>query len=268
LPFSANKTVLRVSEDDIINRIFEDFQKQELVESLNGKTLILGTFEHGKSSLAISLIQGKPLLNDSDDRTQVMGLHIWNIKTGQSIAVVDVGGHSAYQQLAHLFVINRKFNLCIVAHNIMSSDYEGTSQWIIDVVTKSPLVKILLALTKVDELKRGFKERKKLCVDGIVTQLKKVQNFLEHHPEVSRSEPVRIMMKNLVEKIESEEVVFCVSCKDGRGLAELQKRVINHFEENKIQMPRQAHTLYLEFGLLGINKPVSNQPNESTDRNK
>jgi hypothetical protein len=50
---------------------------------------------------------------------------------------------------------------------------------------------------------------------------------------------------------------------NGEGLKELQDKVIAHFEENKVLMPEQVHTLYLKYGQLGTNVTAPEQPNES-----
>jgi hypothetical protein len=81
------------------------------MDSISGKTLFLGNFQHCKSSLMISMIEGTPTLNSSDDRTQVAGLHVWNVSKDKMINIIDFGGHYVYQQLAHLFIVNSELNL-------------------------------------------------------------------------------------------------------------------------------------------------------------
>jgi hypothetical protein len=251
IQFIVEVQIIRVSEKDLKQRISSDFAKQHLMDSMAGKTIFLGKCENGKSSLTISLIEGTHMLNHIDDRTQVMGLHVWNLSKDEIITVIDVGGHHAYQQLAHLFHMDCEFNLCVITHDINSDDLSGTTQWVIDVITKSPLVKILIALTKIDLCSGNLDEKIEAVVKFIAGKLQRMLDFIKR---TDQNQTI-VMLEKLIEMILSKEIVICVSCESGEGLEKFRKTVIDHFRNTKIPMPEFVHTLYLEYGKLGANEP-------------
>ena len=57
------------------------------------RLVLLGPTEAGKSSMVESLIAGKAVLVNIEDRTQVVNLKEWNISKYDIVHICDHGGH-------------------------------------------------------------------------------------------------------------------------------------------------------------------------------
>jgi tRNA U34 5-carboxymethylaminomethyl modifying GTPase MnmE/TrmE len=68
-----------LSELDCLSEIFSESEKSDLFKGLLARIQLAGEHNHGKTSLANSLVNAEPTCNASDDDTFVMGLLVYEI---------------------------------------------------------------------------------------------------------------------------------------------------------------------------------------------
>lgn len=247
--------------------MWDDEEKQNLLETCVTKVLSAGCYKSGKTSLVRCLHKGKKYITKDDDRTIVVNYHAWPYSERNTIQIFDIGGHSSYVYSAHFFFDNKENNIVLLVHDITlieDKDYKVTFRWLEDTCTHSPSCQILFVLTKIDKLESScVLERKEIFAKRMIDSIEKELKSLDMNKKCKNVKMMKIKFLELKVKLEKREI-YIVSCKQNIGVDILRKKIMLTGEKTVIE--KRYIVFYQMYGMLGLNKDKQDQ-NETRDPN-
>ena len=243
------------------------------------RILSAGNQGNGKSTLLNTLLRSKPSLTDESDRTEVANFGIW-VPDGTKmkvISMVDLGGHDSYQATGHFFHRNGSANVVVLCHDILSSQYDETFNWMESIIYTSPSSHIEFILTKIDMIEKEedrqqqqeaflnklelyLKEQCELLKDSVVYAQ---QHKLDEDHKMSIEEALR---KYEMLRDNMESCTHLISCVEGfdKTVDKVKERLLELSERpgSMVYLEESHQRLYEELGKVGLDVPQMKQTDE------
>ena len=223
------------------------------------RLVLLGTTNAGKSSMVESLIAGKAMLVNAEDRTQVINLKQWNITRDDIVHIYDHGGHMIYSITRMLFI--SKHSIIFLVHDITKiqhSEIIQTTDVLRQTLHQNPDNEIYIIFTHTDLIHEDEVLRNS---DVLMAAMKK---FLDD--EISNLNKILIREKSKRKNNEQKEKqdfvdatdallklfrdkqshlqFFCVSSENYAGMDEVKDFVVKVAKKKRAAVPESWVKFY------------------------
>ena len=228
-----------------VEAVFSYLAEIRLARATHQKVVLLGCSEAGKTSLARTLVSGKPSCVPKEERTIVLDRIIWEPNTESeyfSIPLIDFGGNVHYKIVHHLFIDKSALFLLVVdMQEYSSSSHQESSifethigSWLKLLLTRLSRPRWWLVFTHADK-----------CEQGDIT---------------AKVAEVRIDIRCIYERegleVEKEPFeIFVTSSEDMTGIVDLQGRLVAFARGEGKVIPPACSELLKE-----LQHPTESQP--------
>ena len=244
------------------------------------RILSAGKRGNGKSTLLNTLLSSKSSLTDKSDRTEVANFGIW-VPDGRKmkvISTVDLGGHDSYQATGHYFHRNGLANVVVLCHEISSTEYDDTFNWVESIIYTSPSSHIEFILTKADlidneedrqQKKEAFLKELELYLKDQCELLKDAVLYAQQH---KLDEDHRKSIEEAQRKYEmlcdnKDSCTHLISCVEGYDstVDQVRERLLELSERpgTMVYLEESHQRLYEDLGKVGLDVPQMIQADSS-----
>ena len=208
-----------------------------------------------------SLIAGKAILVNVDDRTQVINLKQWNITKEDIIHIYDQGGHMIYTITSPLFIT--RDSLLFIVHDLTKvkpKDTAKTTEVLRHALHQYPQNTLYIILTHIDLLQADhmawnrdvIMEKLTQFLDDEISSLKKL---LRQKKVAKENKDIIDDTNNLLTVFEARRSnlpFFCVSSQNYSGMKEVKDCLVDALDEKRAVIPESWVKFYKR--ITGIQK--------------
>ncbi|CAM9435866.1 unnamed protein product, partial [Choristocarpus tenellus] len=221
---------------EAIVRYYEAVELSGSSKSYRLKVVLVGEIFAGKTSLARSLLDGRPYLTTLEDRTRGVDVHSWKPNGEELLELMmwDFGAHKEYDSMRPFFLTMGALNLLVVDlykfYHEESDKGKLVCSWLDLLLCKVPGSSVLVVGTHIDCMKGD---------DEVECAMKKLDLFIGKHLKVKREEMENIFSKRQkelgVDKIKEVQPpadlyilgVMVVSCwSGGERMDAIRKKIV------------------------------------------
>ena len=208
-----------------------------------------------------SLIAGKAVLVNIEDRTHVVNLQQWNVTKSDILHIHDHGGHFIYTITSPLFI--SKDSLIFIVHDvtkIQPEDTSKTTEVLLQVLHLHPRNRIYIIFTHTDLIHAGQVARNRDLLMGILRQFldDEIRNLNKLLIEKKSDEANEGFVDATVEllhnfKNKREDLpFFCVSSQNYSGIDDVKDVLVDLVKDKRTFVPKSWVAFYKE--IIGTKK--------------
>ena len=225
------------------------------------RLVLLGPTEAGKSSMVESLVAGKAVLVNIEDRTQVVSLKEWNISEDDIVHIYDHGGHFIYAITTPLFI--SKESLLFVVHDVTKvhpEDINQTTQVLRQAFHQYPDNKMYIIFTHTDLIDGSQVAQNSDFLMGKLKQflddeISNLNKLLIQKKSEAESEDIVQETAHLLDQFKNKKSnlpVFCVSSQNYSGMEEVKGCLVKVAQEKRTNVPESWVKFYKK--IIGMKK--------------
>ena len=215
--------------------------------------MLLGPTDAGKTSMVESLIAGKAVLVNAEDRTQVINLKQWNITRDDIVHIYDHGGHMIYSITRMLFI--SKHSIIFIFHDITKikdNEIVQTTNILRQALHQNPDNEIYIIFTHTDLIQEDEVPTNRnvlMCalkrfLDNEISNLNKIILRKKSQTEKQDLVDAADALLKLFRDKRSHLPCFCVSSQNYAGMDEVKDSVMNVAKENRAAVPESWVKFY------------------------
>ena len=211
--------------------------------------MLLGPTTAGKSSMMKSLIEGKPVLVEVHDRTQVADIETWYITSEDSVQLFDHGGHEIYRITSPIFIVpNGTIALVHDISQVSDAKVGDTTAILRHSLAYHPENQVHLMLTHTDVLSTYDVEKNRNIIEAKVHAC--IDQEIECLTLSSENNEERSLLLGHLQKQKDNMEVFLLSSKTGAGLTILKEFLTKVTVQKRVSLPEK----WVQFYKLMLNQ--------------
>lgn len=202
------------------------------------RIVFLGEPESGKTSLARTLVKGRPILTHFHERTNFMKITTWKVDEENSFRIYDHSGNDAGSIINHLFSSNK--SIVFICHDLSIINKLNCMQsigYLSRAVQRQPVNHIHFVVTHTDKLyTQSYFESLNLLKKAVSQFWNETAEELKRQENNSNKKDIHNLLVLYKQKKEALRY-FPVSCKTNKGIPEFKDFLIRSTDEHRVLIP-------------------------------